>query len=159
MPGMGVLIPAMQCGVDFGFQHNIVPFGHEIEVYEAPVDVVNDLAAGRFFGEQDGTAAAERLGVQRVLRDQRQDVFQHPLLAAIIRNWCLHCKISLKVVFLHLSSIKTGAYTLQGLLPSLSWCVRTFIIAASLRPGLHGDGGFFIPPVCQNRSLSGYPAV
>lgn len=85
-------------------------FGDEVEVDKATIHVVDHFAFDRFLGEQLGTTAAERLGVERVPRDQRQDVPEHRLLASVVCYRGFHWILVCKVVFLSLSGINNKVH-------------------------------------------------
>ena len=50
------------------------------------VDVIDDFSFGGPFGEQDGRTAAKCLCIDLMRRDQRQNVLEHCLFAAIVGN-------------------------------------------------------------------------
>lgn len=82
--GMGMDLPAVESGVDEGLEF-IVPFlGDLVEVDELCVDIVYHLALTGRDGEQDGAPSAEGFGVERMLRDKREDVLQDGLLATVV---------------------------------------------------------------------------
>lgn len=63
MPGMSMQVSAVQCLVDLVLEVGIVDLRAPVEVCQLHVDVVDDLSLNWPFGEQDGRAATERLGV------------------------------------------------------------------------------------------------
>ncbi len=116
--------------------------GHEIEVHQSAIQVIDHLALRGSLGEQYGRSAAERLGVEPVWRNERHDVLEHRLLATVIGNWSFH----VNVVVLSFSGIKNRCRHTVGIL-SLSWCVCTFIIAALPENLAAWRQGLFIAPL------------
>lgn len=90
MPCMGVNLAAVECRVDQLLQSRVLHLRHAVEVHQFGVRVVDDLAAYRLLGEEHGTAAAEGLGIERMLGDERQDVLQKHLFAAVVGNRSFH---------------------------------------------------------------------
>jgi len=90
MGRMGVYVPAVQRLVDLSLQIIIVDLCAPVKICQLHVNVVDEFGLGRALGEQDGRAAAECLGVDAMLRYERQDVFEHSLFTSV-GNWCPHC--------------------------------------------------------------------
>ena len=81
---MGMDLPAVESGVDEGLEFRIALLGYLVEVDELCVDIVYHLALTGRDGEQNGAPSAEGFGVERVLRDKREDVLQDGLLATVV---------------------------------------------------------------------------
>ena len=90
MASVGVLLAGVQGGIDKSLELRVASLGHLVEVDQLGVDVIDDLALRRGLGKEDGAAAAEGFGVELVVGDERQDVFEERLLAAVIRDGCFH---------------------------------------------------------------------
>lgn len=48
------------------------------------------ISLGRTLGKENGSAPAERLGVDPMLRNKRKDILQQGLFPAIIRDGSFH---------------------------------------------------------------------
>ena len=88
VPGVGVLLPRVERAVDQALKSRVFRLGDLVEVHQFGVDIVDNLALRRLLGKEDCAASAERLGVEAMLRDERQDVLQERLLPAVIRYGC-----------------------------------------------------------------------
>ena len=73
-------IPTVQGFLDLLLQFGIADLGHPVEVRQFHIEIVDNLGLGRTLGKENGSAAAERLGVDPMLRDEREDMLQHGLL-------------------------------------------------------------------------------
>lgn len=59
-------------------------------ITESFYDVREEVQYYINFPPLNGSAAAERLGVDPMLRDEREDMLQHGLLPAVVRNGSFH---------------------------------------------------------------------
>lgn len=84
MPCVRVYLAAVERRVDHRLECRILRLRHAVEVHQFGVRVVDDLALRRWLGEQHGAAAAEGFRVKRMFGNQRQDMLQEHLLAAIV---------------------------------------------------------------------------
>ena len=76
--------------IDELFERGILALRHLVEVDKLGVDVVDDLTLCRLLGEKHCAATAERLGVECMFGDQREDVFEEGLLTSIVGYRCFH---------------------------------------------------------------------
>lgn len=90
MLGVGVYLAAVERGIDELFEGGILALCHLVKVYKLGVDVVDDLTFCRLLCEQYCATTAERLGVECVFGDQREDVFEEGLLTSIVGYRCFH---------------------------------------------------------------------
>ena len=90
MLGVGVYLAAVERGIDKLFERGILALCHLVEVDKLGVDVVDDLTLCRLLGEEHCAATAERLGVECVFGDQREDVFEEGLLTSVVGYRCFH---------------------------------------------------------------------
>ena len=81
---MRVYLAAVERRVDHRLECRILRLRHAVEVHQFGVRVVDDLARRGRLGEQYGAAAAEGFRVKRMFGNQRQDMLQEHLLAAIV---------------------------------------------------------------------------
>lgn len=84
MPSVRVDLAAVERSVDHRLECRILRLRHAVEVHQFGVRVVDDLALRSWLGEQHGAAAAEGFRVKRMFGNQRQDMLQEHLLAAIV---------------------------------------------------------------------------
>ena len=82
--GVGMDLPAVQGGIDEILQLAVAALGNFVEVDELGIDIVDHLALTGRDGKENGTSSAEGFGVERVLRDKREDVLQDGLLATVV---------------------------------------------------------------------------
>ena len=90
MLGVCVHFAAVERSIDELFEGGILALCHLVEVDKLGVDVVYYLTLRRLLGEQYCATTAERLGVESVLWDQREDMFEEGLLTSIVGYWCFH---------------------------------------------------------------------
>ena len=88
MLGMCVLVTRVQAGVDLAFECRIVALRHAVEVDQLLVHIVDYFTLDRLLAEEYGTAAAIGFGIDLMFGNERQDVFEHRLLAAVIADRC-----------------------------------------------------------------------
>ena len=88
--GVCVYLAAVERGIDELFEGGILALRHLVEVDEFGVNVVDDLAFDGLFGKQHCAATAERLGVECMFGDQREDVFEEGLLTSVVGYRCFH---------------------------------------------------------------------
>ena len=84
MPCVRVDLAAVERCVDHRLKFGILCLRHTVEVHQFGVRVVDDLALRGRLGEQHGAAAAESFRVERMFGNQRQDMLQKHLFAAIV---------------------------------------------------------------------------
>lgn len=84
MPCVRVYLAAVERRVDHRLECRILRLRHAVEVHQFGVRVVDDLALRGRLGEQHGAAAAEGFRIERMFGNQRQDMLQKHLLAAIV---------------------------------------------------------------------------
>ena len=90
MLGVGVYLAAVERSINKLFEGGILALCHLVEVDKLGVDVVYDLTLRRLLGEEHCAATAERLGVECVFGDQREDVFEEGLLTSVVGYRCFH---------------------------------------------------------------------
>ena len=90
MLGVGVYLAAVERGIDKLFERGILALRHLVEVDKLGVDVVDDLTFCRLLGKEHCAATAERLGVECVFGNQREDVFEEGLLTSVVGYRCFH---------------------------------------------------------------------
>lgn len=90
MPGVCMNLAAVERGVDQLLQGRILRLGYAVEVDQFGVRVVDDLALDGLLGEENRAPAAEGFGVERMFGDERQDMLQQHLLAAIVGDRSFH---------------------------------------------------------------------
>lgn len=83
-------IPTVQGFLDLLLQFGIADLGHPVEVSQFHIEVVDNLGLGRTLGKEDGNTAAECLGIDPMLRNKWEDMLQHGLLPAVVRNGSFH---------------------------------------------------------------------
>lgn len=86
IPGVRMDLAAVERRIDLRLERRILRLRHAVEVHQFGVRVVDDLALRGRLGEEHGAAAAEGFRVERMCGDQRQDVLQEHLLAAVVGN-------------------------------------------------------------------------
>ena len=84
MPCVRMYLAAVERRVDHRFKFGILRLRHAVEVHQFGVRVVDDLALHGRLGEEHGATAAEGFRVKRMFGNQRQDMLQEHLLAAIV---------------------------------------------------------------------------
>lgn len=84
MPTVGVYLAAVERRVDHRLERRILRLRYAVEVHQFGVRVVDDLALRGRLGEQHSAAAAEGFRIERMFGNQRQDMLQKHLLAAIV---------------------------------------------------------------------------
>ena len=84
MPCVRVYLATVERRIDHLLKCRILRLRHAVEVHQLGVRVVDDLALRGRLGEQYGTAAAEGFRIERMFGNQRQDMLQKHLLAAIV---------------------------------------------------------------------------
>jgi len=89
MPRVSVYLAAVCSGIDECLEFWVFVLGDAVEVYQLGIGVVDNLALGGFNGKEDSTASAERLGVESVLGDERQDMFKNRLFPSVVGYWRL----------------------------------------------------------------------
>ena len=90
MLGVCVHLTAVERSIDELFEGGILALRHLVEVDKFGVDVIDDLTLCRLLGEEHCAATAERLGVECVFGNQREDVFEEGLLTSVVGYGCFH---------------------------------------------------------------------
>ena len=86
MLGVGVLVARVQAGVDLPLESRIVALRHAVKVDQLLVHVVDDLARYGLLAKEHGASAAVGFRIDPVVGNERQDVFEHRLLAAVVAD-------------------------------------------------------------------------
>lgn len=84
MPCVRVYLAAVERRIYHRLECRILRLRHAVEVHQFGVRVVDDLALCGRLGEEYGAAAAEGFRIERMFGNQRQDMLQEHLLAAIV---------------------------------------------------------------------------
>ena len=90
MLGVGVYLSAVERGSDKLFEGEVLTLRHLVEVDKFGVDGGDDLTLCRLLSKEHCAATAERLGVECVFGDQREDVFEEGLLTSLVGYRCFH---------------------------------------------------------------------
>ena len=88
--GLAVRVLAVERLVDLRFEGRVVRLQDAVEVGNLAVDVVHELHLRRLLAPKDCPAAKERLYINAVLGNHREDDAQHLLFAAVVRDRRLH---------------------------------------------------------------------